>query len=91
MPMTWCRCSAGSPITAQASDKETNMRKLLLIVMAGVAGFALTTNALSEARNRRRGARAQVKDQVQTWENEGGNVPEVATVRPTPAARDVQH
>ncbi len=67
------------------------MRKLLLIVMAGVAGFALTTNALSDARNRRRGARAQVKDQVQTWENEGGNVPEVASVGKTPATREIQH
>jgi hypothetical protein len=67
------------------------MRKLLLIMMAGVAGFALTSNALSDARNRRRRARAHVKDQVQTWENEGGNVPEVATVRSTPATRDIRH
>jgi hypothetical protein len=76
---------------ARASEKETTMRKLLLIMMAGVAGYALTSNALSEARNRRRRARAQVKDQVQTWENEGGNVPEVAAVRSTPAAHDVRH
>ena len=67
------------------------MRKLLLIMMAGVAGFALTSNAVSEARNRRRGARAQGKDQIQTWENEGGNVPDVATVRATPAARGARH
>jgi hypothetical protein len=67
------------------------MRKLLLIMMAGVAGFALSSNALSHARTRRRRARAQTKDQVQTWENEGGNVPEVATARPTPASPEVRH
>jgi hypothetical protein len=67
------------------------MRKLLLIMMAGVAGFALTSSALLEARNRRRGGRAQVKDQVQTWENEGGNVPDVATVRPVPVVREIRH
>lgn len=62
------------------------MRKLLLIMMAGVAGFALTSSALAETRNRRRTARSQLKDQVQTWENEGGNVPEVAAVQTAPAA-----
>ncbi len=67
------------------------MRKLLLIVMAGVAGFALTSNVLFDARNRQRRARAQVKDQVQTWENEGGNVPEVATALSTPLRHDAQH
>lgn len=67
------------------------MRKLLLIVMAGVAGFALTSNAISETRRRRRGTRAQLKGQVQAWENEGGNVPEVATVQSSPARRDFEH
>ncbi|MEO8004120.1 MAG: hypothetical protein ABI771_04390 [Betaproteobacteria bacterium] len=76
---------------AKANEKATGMRKLLLIMMAGVAGFAFTSHALSEARSRRRGARVQAKDQVQTWENEGGNVPDVAPVRATPAASDAGH
>ena len=67
------------------------MRKLLLIMMAGVAGFALTSSAMLEARHRRRGARSQLKDQVQTWENEGGNVPEVAKEQATSVAREVRH
>lgn len=66
------------------------MRKLLLIVMAGVAGFALTSNAISETRRRRRGNRPQLKGQVQAWENEGGNVPEVASAQAKPATTAIE-
>ena len=71
--------------------KEMAMCKLLLVALTGMAAFALTSNALFAARNRRRSAHAQVKDQVQTWENEGGHVPDVATVHSTPATDGARH
>ena len=51
-----------------------------LVLKAGLAGFAITWLMLGDAR-RRRDTR-QLKAQVQTWEAEGGNVPDVHTVSP---------
>jgi hypothetical protein len=55
------------------------------IAVIGAAVVALIAwNAL---RARRRGKdRRELKEQVQTWEDEGGNVPEVPTVGPAPGA-----
>ena len=58
------------------------MSLLRLIVVAG--GFAL--GAYYAARCAGKAAKhpgKTVKDQVANWENEGGNVPNVATPRPT--------
>ena len=44
-------------------------------VVAAIAWYAWS-------RTRRHTARKELKEQVQTWEDEGGNVPEVPTVSP---------
>ncbi|HVY06594.1 MAG TPA: hypothetical protein VHB46_11520 [Burkholderiales bacterium] len=58
-------------------------RNALLVLFAGIAGVAFSAAIVTDARNRRL-ARARLKDKeaVRTWENEGGNVPEVSTVNP---------
>jgi hypothetical protein len=48
--------------------------------LALLAGFAIAWFMLGESR--KRGDRGQLKDQVHTWEDEGGNVPDVQTVGP---------
>jgi hypothetical protein len=53
------------------------MHKSWLVLLAG---FAITWFMLGESR--RRGDRGQLKQQVHTWEDEGGNVPDVQTVGP---------
>ena len=60
------------------------MQKTWLVLLAGIAGFAITWFRLGDAR--RRGDRGQLKEQVQTWEHEGGNVPDVQTVSPNRGA-----
>jgi hypothetical protein len=52
---------------------------LILLLVA-----AIVWAALAWRHYRRRNERVQMKEQVQTWENEGGNVPEVPTVTPHP-------
>jgi hypothetical protein len=61
------------------------MQTTRLALLAGLAGFAMTWFLLGDAR--RRGDRWQLKDQVHTWEDEGGNVPDVLTVSPHKGAR----
>ena len=56
------------------------MHKTWLALKAGFAGFAITWLMLGDARRRR--DKRQLKAQVQTWEDEGGNVPDVRTVSP---------
>lgn len=60
------------------------MQKSWLVLLAGFAGFAITRFMLSD--ERRHGERWHLKEQVQTWEDEGGNVPDVQTVSPNRAA-----
>jgi hypothetical protein len=61
------------------------MQTTRLALLAGVAGFAITWFMLGDARMR--GDRSQLKDQVHTWEDEGGNVPDVQTVSPNKGIR----
>jgi hypothetical protein len=56
------------------------MQKTWLVLMAGFAGFAATWFMRGDAR--KHGDRLQLKEQVQAWEDEGGNVPDVQTVSP---------
>ncbi|HEX7811392.1 MAG TPA: hypothetical protein VF460_05745 [Burkholderiales bacterium] len=52
-----------------------------------LAALAVIAIAWYLARRARARVEKQVlKEQVQTWEDEGGNVPEVPTVSPRPAA-----
>ncbi len=51
-----------------------------LFLLVGLVGFAIARFALRASR--RRSAERELKQQVQTWEDEGGNVPDVPTVRP---------
>jgi hypothetical protein len=46
----------------------------------------IKTRLLLGKRRRRRGERRQLKAQVQTWEDEGGHVPDVQTVSPNRGA-----
>lgn len=50
-----------------------------IFLLAGFLGFAIR---LALRTSRRRGARQELTEQVQTWEEEGGNVPDVPTVNP---------
>ncbi len=59
------------------------MRTASLVAIAGLAAF------VSYCFNRGQGLRAvkhQVKQDLHRWEDEGGNVPAVATPSPTPAS-----
>ena len=60
------------------------MQKTWLVLLAGFTGFALTWFMRGDARTR--GERAQLKNHLQAWEDEGGNVPDVHTVSPTRGA-----
>jgi hypothetical protein len=51
-----------------------------IFLLAGLLGFAIARLALRMSR--RRGSRQELTEQVQTWEEEGGNVPDVPTVTP---------
>jgi len=52
--------------------------KLLLALVAGALGYCYKCGL--DARNKR----VSVKEQVNVWEGEGGNVPTVATPSPAP-------
>lgn len=52
-------------------------------LVAGLAGVAVAAWYV-QARSRRSGEKQVLKEQVQTWEDEGGNVPDVPTVSPRP-------
>ena len=52
-----------------------------ILLLAGFAGIALTWFTLRESR--RHDARRELTEQVQTWEDEGGSVPDVPTVSPS--------
>ena len=52
--------------------------KLLLALVAGALGYCYKCGL--DARN----TRTSVKEQVNVWEGEGGNVPTVATPSPAP-------
>ncbi len=84
MPRTWSPCSVVFRKTAIMRNEGMNvMRKTLLVALAGIAGFAVSA-ALVERARARSGERRSTKDDVLVWENEGGNVPDVPTVRPRP-------
>jgi hypothetical protein len=54
-----------------------------ILLAAGLAGIAIAV-WYAQGRSRRRIEKQALKQQVQTWEDEGGNVPEVPTVSPRP-------
>ena len=56
-------------------------RTWMLAALAGMAGFAVA-GAIARDLRRARRARGLLREQVQAWENEGGNVPEVPAVNP---------
>ena len=51
-----------------------------IVLLAGFAGFALAWFTLRGSR--KHGAKRELTEQVHTWEEEGGNVPDVPKVRP---------
>lgn len=79
MPTTWFRCS-GDSRSRGAVDKEAAMENIWWAVPAGIAVAGIAWYVLRSAR--RRSDRSELKEQVQAWEDEGGNVPEVPTVSP---------
>jgi hypothetical protein len=58
-----------------------------VVVLAGLAGIGLGWIVLNKAR--RKSDKPDLREQVQTWEDEGGSVPDVPTVTPRvhPGAR----
>lgn len=52
-------------------------------IVAGLAGVAIAAWYV-HARSHRSVEKQVLKEQVQTWEDEGGNVPDVPTVSPRP-------
>jgi hypothetical protein len=62
------------------------MEAIWSLLLIGVAGAALGWLVLRQSR--RRNARQELREQVQTWEDEGGNIPDVPTVAPRPRTRN---
>jgi len=58
------------------------MGKSILILGLGILAGALWATTARELHGRRN--RRELKQDVERWEDEGGNVPEVATVNPRP-------
>jgi hypothetical protein len=58
------------------------MRTASLVAIAGLAAFV--TYCLNRGENLK-SAKHQVKQDLNRWEDEGGNVPAVATPSPSPA------
>jgi hypothetical protein len=58
------------------------MEKIWLFLLAAVAILAIAWYSTRQAR--KRVEKEALKEQVQTWEDEGGNVPEVPPVSPRP-------
>lgn len=56
------------------------MKELWLFLFAALAIIAVAWYTMRRAR--RRGEKQVLKEQVQTWEDEGGNVPDVPVVDP---------
>lgn len=61
------------------------MEALWTVLALGLAGVVFAWVMLRKAH--RKGERRELKAQVQTWEDEGGNVPDV----PTPNAGSSKH
>ena len=55
--------------------------KLLLALAAGVAGYCYKVGCDAKAR------KVTLKEEVRRWEDEGGNVPSVATPSPAPTPK----
>ena len=55
--------------------------KLLLALAAGVAGYCYKVGCDAKAH------KLSLKDEVRRWEDEGGNVPTVATPSPAPTPK----
>lgn len=62
------------------------MKEILVFLMAALAIVAIAW--YMGRRSRARGEKRILKEQVQTWEDEGGNVPEVPTVTPNDRSPD---
>jgi len=60
------------------------MEKIWVFLLAGLAIIAVAWYLAW--RSRLQGEKQALKEQVQTWEDEGGNVPDVPTVNPRPGA-----
>lgn len=58
------------------------MREIWMFLLAALAIVAVAWYTARRARMR--GEKRVLKEQVQTWEEEGGNIPEVPTVNPHP-------
>lgn len=56
------------------------METLWMFLPAGLVGIAIAWYLLRKSHAR--GEKRVLKEQVQAWEDEGGNVPDVPTVRP---------
>ncbi len=61
-------------------------RSILILGLGIVAGVILATTARDRRRHK---GRRELKEDVERWEDEGGNVPEVATVSPGAAREPV--
>jgi hypothetical protein len=51
-----------------------------MLLLVGLVGFAIVR--FTQRESHRRGAKGELMKQIQTWEDEGGNVPNVPTVSP---------
>ena len=62
------------------------MEAIWPVLLLGLAGAVIAWAVLR--RSQRKSARRELREQVQTWEDEGGNVPDVPTVTPRPQPRN---
>jgi len=56
------------------------MEALWALLLLALAGVVVAWAVLRKSN--RKGEKRELKEQVQAWEDEGGNVPDVPTVRP---------
>ena len=73
-----CSCSSAGAEQRHFDGTSTVKRSHAISLLAVFVGFAMARLALRSSR--RCGAKQELTEQVHTWEEEGGSVPDVPTV-----------